>query len=100
MKKEQQTALRVNILQNCIDELTIVGLSKKVTVRDALENVREHLNDYPHFDQFNYQKPDRLAVMATSKINFGLIGDIPPKKAIKQALEYLCNALGMLTDGK
>jgi len=86
--------------ENCIDELTIVGLSKKVTIREALEKVREHLNDYPHFDQFNYQKPDRLTVMATSKINFGLIGDIPPKEAIKQALEYLCNALGMLTDGK
>jgi len=100
MKKEQQTALRVNILQSCIDELTIVGLSKKVTVRDALENVREHLNDYPHFDPIDFQKPDRLAVMAANKTNFGLIGDIPPKEATKQVFEYLCNALGMLTDGK
>lgn len=100
MSNEKQTALRVNILQSCIDELTSLSFSKKVNARSTLEDVRERLNGYPHFDPFYFPKPDRLVILAISKINFGLIGDIPPKEASKQAFEYLCNSLGMLVDGK
>lgn len=101
MNPEQTKAVRVNVLQNCIDELTGAFLSKKGNYRKALETTRQNLNEYPDFEPLGeMQRADRLAVLAISKINMGLLADLPPKVAINEAYGYLCEALSVLVDKK
>lgn len=99
MTPEKAFAKRVNILQSCIDELTTAYSNKKANVRAVLESIRNYLNDYPDFEPSGkLKKADRFTVLAISKINMGLLEDIPPKEAIKRAYRYLCEALSLLVD--
>jgi hypothetical protein len=93
---EYTKAQRVNILEKSISSLTGIQ-GKKTDFRDGLNTVDEILNKYPSYcDSGKQQKADRIVILTRSKIGFGLIGDIPPKEAIRISLDYLQRALKML----
>jgi len=94
MTPEKAHAQRVNILKNCIDELSVVLSVKTSNQRTALELLRRNLNDYPDFElSGKLQKADRFTVLAISKINYGLLGDLPAKNALRETYNYLCESL-------
>jgi hypothetical protein len=101
MNPEKAHAQSVNILESCIDEISVVLSVKTANQRTALETIRRNLNDYPDFEPSGkLQKVDRFTVMAISKIDFGLLGDLPPKIALEDAYRYMCESLSFLVDMK
>jgi len=101
MTPEKAHAQRVNVLENCIDELTVILSVKTANQRTALETIRRKLNDYPDFElSGKLQRADRFTVLAISKINYGLLCDLPTKNALGNAYNYLCESLCVLVDKK
>ena len=99
MTAAQQIAIRVNVLQSCIDEMAAMQQGRKINYPALLLAVYSRLKEYPPFaPDMHLSRADRLVVMSMAKIGFGLVGDLPANAAAGRAFNYLSMALGFLSD--
>jgi hypothetical protein len=97
MSRAQQKALRVNVLQTCMDELAEYNQNLMVCFADLLHNLRELLTDYPPPDLKQFPEADQMVIAATSYLDAGIDRILSKGKAVRQVNDHLAAALSFLT---
>jgi len=86
---------RATVLENCAQRVARSTVNEdQQTILTTLKGL---MYKYPELSSVgNLQRIDRFTVMAMGKIHLGLIGDLPKKIAIDEAIRYIYEAIKLI----
>lgn len=99
MKLNEALIQRFGVIKKAL--ILINQSSPRKNHRETLLRLNELLKTYPDFlDDVRIRKIDVLVSFSITKIQFGLLGYIPPKSAIQRACEYLTKSYNLIDKNK